>query len=190
MAGDMGISIALQILFKQPRTHICPAGYESLAVIPTGDIFPCHILVDKDEFVMGNISDEHWYNSFSAQNVYRMLKHARKEENPYCSQCWARYICAGCLGGWEPDGANQVFISEVGCDIKRTIWDTIIRKTVELKDNPAAWEKIEQYLAKILDEKKRRQVGREQASNLAPQQLVQIQGRRKEAAEEFARPVC
>jgi uncharacterized protein len=165
--GDIGITVALQILFKQSRPHICPAGFDSLAIAANGDVFPCHILMDKDEFRMGNVKDENWFNSASAQTVVNMLRLARKEENPYCSKCWARYICAGCLGNWEADGSQRTFITEANCDLKRSIWDTCITKLIELKDDRNRWERFEHYLAQIVEDQRKKKARRD---------LVQIDG--------------
>lgn len=176
LSGDMGLSIALQILFKQARTHICPAGYESLAVTTNGNIYPCHILVDQNEFIMGNVRDPRWYDSSSAENVFRMLRSARKEENPYCNKCWARYICAGCLGGWQPGGSEKVFITEARCDLKRAIWENIISKVMALKDDKTAWPKIEENLKKILDAaRKQRMHEAHSHPGAGAMQLVQIE---------------
>jgi uncharacterized protein len=148
--GDLTLSIALQIIFKQPREHICPAGFQSLAVNVTGDLYPCHILTDRDAFVMGNIEDPRWFNSPAAERVFHMLENSRKQQNPYCSQCWARYICWGCLGGWKAEGSESVFITESRCKMKKQIWEMIIRKIMALKDDEVKWDQFENNVKKII----------------------------------------
>jgi len=150
ISGDIALTMTLQIIFKQARIHICPAGHKSLAIATNGDIFPCHILTDRDAFIMGNVANQKWYESAETANVYRMLEAARKEENPHCSKCWARYICAGCLGGWQPEGPGQVFINEAKCNVKCEIWDAMIIKVMELKENEEAWNKLEKMLQQVL----------------------------------------
>jgi uncharacterized protein len=150
LTGDLTLSIALQIVFKQPRTHICPAGYQSLAVNASGDIYPCHILVDRDEFAIGNIEDPKWFHSPAADRVFRMLENSRKQRNPYCSRCWARYICWGCLGRWKSEGSESVFISASLCKMKKQIWEMIIRKIMALKDDDVKWARFEDNVKKIV----------------------------------------
>lgn len=173
ISGDIALTMTLQIIFKQARVHICPAGHKSLAIATTGDIFPCHILVDRDAFVMGNIADPKWHESMGTANVYRMLQAARKEENPHCRNCWARYICAGCLGGWRPEGPGQVFIDKAKCDVKCRIWDAMLIKVMELKENEEGWNRLEKMLQQVLTGWRRVHPAGTDINNSLP--LVQIQ---------------
>ena len=148
--GDLTLTIALQIMFKQPREHICPAGFQSLAVNVSGDLYPCHILADRDEFVMGNIDDPQWFNSPAAERVFRALENSRKQQNPYCSECWARYICWGCLGRWKAEGSESVFITDSRCKMKKQIWEMIIRKIMAVKDDEPRWARFEENVKKLV----------------------------------------
>ena len=33
----------------------CGAGHEYMAVVPNGDIYPCHQFVGKDGYILGNV---------------------------------------------------------------------------------------------------------------------------------------
>jgi uncharacterized protein len=180
ISGDITLTIALQIIFKQARIHICPAGYKSLAIATNGNIFPCHILTDRDAFVMGNIADPKWHESTGAADVYRMLEAARKEENPHCSKCWARYMCAGCLGGWEPEGPGRLFINEAKCQVKRKIWDATLIKIMELKENEEAWNRLEKMLQHVLKGWRTGHPAGTDINNSLP--LVQIQNAAKSSS--------
>ena len=39
------------------RLRGCGAGHEYLAVVPNGDIYPCHQFVGRDGYVIGNVYD-------------------------------------------------------------------------------------------------------------------------------------
>ena len=39
------------------RLRGCGAGHEYMAVVPNGDIYPCHQFVGKDGYVLGNVYD-------------------------------------------------------------------------------------------------------------------------------------
>lgn len=72
------------------RLRGCSCGNEYIAVIPNGDIYPCHQFVGFDEWKMGNVL-ENEYNQdiklqFSKSTVYT------KDE---CRNCWARFYCSG-----------------------------------------------------------------------------------------------
>jgi uncharacterized protein len=81
-------------LYKGPcqyrRISACGAGREYLAVVPNGDIYPCHQFVGNPKFVMGNVFEkvleESIWNQFKKLHIYS------KQE---CPSCWARFFCSG-----------------------------------------------------------------------------------------------
>lgn len=72
------------------RLKGCSCGNEFIAVVPNGDIFPCHQFVGDDNFIMGNLNSSTFNNDmkelFSKTNMYKKDK---------CSECWARLYCGG-----------------------------------------------------------------------------------------------
>lgn len=72
------------------RITACGAGFEYLAVTPTGDLYPCHQLIEDPEYKMGNILEgtfrEDLAERFEKTNIYS------KEA---CRSCWARFYCSG-----------------------------------------------------------------------------------------------
>ncbi len=55
-----------------------------LAVTPTGDIYPCHMLIGYNDFMLGNVN-EHTFKEFSVN----------PSTETDCHDCWLRYLCAG-----------------------------------------------------------------------------------------------
>ena len=72
------------------RLRGCSCGNEYVAVTPTGDIYPCHQFVGKDEWKMGSVItgelNESMKNDFAMTNVYT---------KPECKNCWAKFYCSG-----------------------------------------------------------------------------------------------
>lgn len=84
---------------KERRITGCGAGYEYLAVTPTGEIYPCHQLVGQEEFAMGYIH-EPWgggkvEESGKREELARRFFLSRVPNKPKCMDCWARYLCGG-----------------------------------------------------------------------------------------------
>ena len=81
-------------LWKGPclpkRLRGCGAGHEYLAVVPNGDIYPCHQFVGHDGWKMGNVFDQSLdfdlKCKFAAATVYG---------KPECKNCWAKFYCSG-----------------------------------------------------------------------------------------------
>lgn len=68
----------------------CGAGVEYIAVDSAGNLFPCHFLVEFEEFKMGNIYDG------IDENLKKYFMYINNLSNkPKCSRCWAKYLCGG-----------------------------------------------------------------------------------------------
>lgn len=74
------------------RISGCGAGLEYLAITPSGDIFPCHQFVGKDEFKMGNILEDDIVFPENIVSTFRATDVTTKED---CKICWAKFYCSG-----------------------------------------------------------------------------------------------
>ena len=81
-------------LWKGPclpkRLRGCGAGHEYLAVVPNGDIYPCHQFVGREGYVIGNVYEGP--KNFTMMRDFRMNHVFSK---PECVDCWAKFFCSG-----------------------------------------------------------------------------------------------
>lgn len=81
-------------LWKGPclpkRLRGCGAGHEYLAVVPNGDIYPCHQFVGRGGYVIGNVYEG--LKNFKMMRDFRMNHVFSK---PECVDCWAKFFCSG-----------------------------------------------------------------------------------------------
>ena len=83
------------------RLRGCSCGNEYVAVTPSGDIYPCHQFVGREEWKMGSVLDgsldEDMKERFALANVY---------SKPECKSCWAKFYCSGgCnANNWQYEG--------------------------------------------------------------------------------------
>lgn len=75
---------------KQKRVRGCGAGTEYVAVAPSGDIYPCHQFVLREDYHMGSVFARELNGRVAARlescNIYEMQD---------CARCWAKYYCSG-----------------------------------------------------------------------------------------------
>jgi len=74
----------------QKRLTGCGAGNEYVAVIPNGDIYPCHQFVGRENMRMGSVLDETFDEDMQ---TYFKNNHVLAKEK--CRDCWARFFCSG-----------------------------------------------------------------------------------------------
>ena len=81
-------------LWKGPclpkRLRGCGAGHEYLAVVPNGDIYPCHQFVGREGYVIGNVYEG--LKNFKMMRDFSMNHVFSKSE---CVDCWAKFFCSG-----------------------------------------------------------------------------------------------
>ncbi len=94
-------------LWKGPclpkRLRGCGAGHEYLAVVPNGDIYPCHQFVGREGYVIGNVYEG--LKNFKMMRDFRMNHVFSK---PECVDCWAKFFCSG---GCHAN--NEAFASDI-----------------------------------------------------------------------------
>ena len=67
-----------------------PKRHEYLAVVPNGDIYPCHQFVGREGYVIGNVYEG--LKNFKMMRDFRMNHVFSK---PECVDCWAKFFCSG-----------------------------------------------------------------------------------------------
>jgi uncharacterized protein len=75
---------------KERRVTGCGAGYEYLAVTPSGRIYPCHQMVGNEAMILGDVGAG--VQRIDLQSSFKAARVPHKEE---CSKCWAKHLCGG-----------------------------------------------------------------------------------------------
>ena len=97
------------------RITACGAGFEYLAITPTGDIYPCHQLIEDNNYLMGNIMEDTFNEDlaevFLNTNIYTKDK---------CKRCWARFYCSGgCHSNNIKYGNGLNSPDELSCELQK-----------------------------------------------------------------------
>ena len=72
------------------RLSGCGAGHEYLAVSPSGDLYPCHQFVEREEFKVGHVS-----TGVTNTDLGKEFQNAHVLNKEECRVCWARFYCSG-----------------------------------------------------------------------------------------------
>ena len=113
------------------RLSGCGSGTEYLSVTPTGDLYPCHQFVGKDEFKLGDvfkgITNTEVRDKFKLCNVYAKDK---------CRDCFARFYCSGgCAANSYNFSGDINGAYDIGCELqKKRIEVAIMMKAAQAFD--------------------------------------------------------
>lgn len=106
----------------------CDAGLASFALLPNGELYPCHFFVGKPEYRIARYAGGSFDFSGYAAVVSRLAP-ARKLQNPKCKDCWAKPLCSSCPASmllWEEVADSFDF-----CQNERTRLKQFILKLVK-----------------------------------------------------------
>lgn len=123
---------ANEILNMHPLPYLCDAGFSNFAVDTEGDIYPCHLVVNKKEFKIGNVYDEKekLKDLFSVYaKKYRELSDKRKDKR--CMNCFLEYFCLGCPFGYYLEKGTFTIPHDY-CKIKKGMTQSILYAYVNL----------------------------------------------------------
>jgi uncharacterized protein len=100
-------------LFK--RLSGCGAGYEYLAVTPSGELYPCHQFVGEQEYLLGTVS-----TGIRDVQLSTQFKDSSVLTKPTCRACWAKYYCSGgCEKNNLADAGDGREPDELSCLIEK-----------------------------------------------------------------------
>lgn len=83
---------------KQQSHYVCNAGFNTISVSVEGDVYPCFMFTDVEEFKMGNISDEGIFKTERFKDITQMFFKNNKLKHENCQSCMLQRMCTGCLG--------------------------------------------------------------------------------------------
>lgn len=110
------------------RLRGCGAGHEYMAVVPNGDIYPCHQYVGKDGYVIGTVFDG--LKNYDIPTQFRNTHVFTKET---CANCWAKFFCSGgCHANNETLGGDLSTPYEMGCKLQKKRIECAIMIQAEL----------------------------------------------------------
>lgn len=121
------------------RLRGCGAGHEYMAVVPNGDIYPCHQFVGKEGYVIGNV-----YEGLKNFDIPREFRNTHVFTKPKCVECWAKFFCSGgCHANNETLGGSIQEPYELGCKLQKKRIECAIMIQAELEEAKANGEIIE-----------------------------------------------
>ncbi len=97
------------------RLRGCGAGHEYLAVVPNGDIYPCHQFVGREGYVIGNV-----YEGLKNMKMMRDFRENHVLSKPECVKCWAKFFCSGgCHANNEMYAGSMKKPYDITCEIQK-----------------------------------------------------------------------
>lgn len=110
------------------RLSGCGAGHEYLAVAPSGDLYPCHQFVGKQDYLMGNV-----FPGALRADLTDLFSRAHIYNKEGCAGCWAKFYCSGgCHANAEAQSGSILKPHSQGCQlVKKRLECAIYLKVVE-----------------------------------------------------------
>ena len=116
---------------RVPATaHFCSAAENWSAVSYQGDVYPCLMFMDREEYHMGNIF-ENLFEQPEYQRVYQKFQGIYKADNHKCAECDYITLCSCCMGLNEYDSGDLHQCVEESCEERKKIIMLAVRGIAE-----------------------------------------------------------
>lgn len=122
---------------------ICSAGVGTLSVSAEGDVYPCFMFTNEEALCLGNVRDEHLFESEKfLKGLEKLREFSDKTNNPECRDCFIRTLCNGCLGMNASHDGNEFHMNQEVCEMFRKMTERAIIQyvnnnlMVEKEDEP------------------------------------------------------
>jgi uncharacterized protein len=97
------------------RLSGCGSGTEYLAVTPTGQLYPCHQFVGREEFLLGDI-----FNGIKKTDIVDEFKLCNVYAKDKCGDCFARFYCSGgCAANSYQFHGSITDAYDIGCKMQQ-----------------------------------------------------------------------
>ncbi len=146
--NDTVLSLLRSIVSRESYQHVCTLGKHQWAVMPNGDVYPCHLFINaSNDFRMGNVHDENFGPQSSLwQGVMDRLGGLDKQENGRCAKCWAQRLCKGCPGAQYVSKGVAREMQADHCAFFRSQVDHMLVRLADIQRDPAKWHALKQSL--------------------------------------------
>ncbi|MFB0918823.1 MAG: thioether cross-link-forming SCIFF peptide maturase [Clostridiaceae bacterium] len=112
------------------RISGCGAGFEYVAVAPSGDIYPCHQFVGNPDYVLGNLE-----TGIVRNDISEKFSNAHIYNKPVCRECWAKFYCSGGCQANNINFTGDILMPyELGCELQKKRIETAIALKSKIMD--------------------------------------------------------
>lgn len=102
----------LQLFSRTRREQFCAASQGIFGVTASGDLYPCALMVGRQEFRLGALPD-----GISGAGSDRFETTFGMRQQAHCQECWARYLCGGgCPAMVDRFGSDDCGVLRAECE--------------------------------------------------------------------------
>jgi len=100
-AREIGVSTQLEEQFKSleklTKIDMCGVGTGLLLISPNGDVYPCNMFLDYQEFKAGNIRKQRLEDIWKNSEVLKAFRHLSVLNVEGCKDCDLKFVCGVCV---------------------------------------------------------------------------------------------
>lgn len=112
---------------RKSNCYLCEAGISIFSVACDGNVYPCFMFTDVEEFRMGNVREQNTlFENVLFKKIKDDLKKFNKFTNKKCSQCFNNRLCSGCLGINYFECGDIHTTSDMDCDMYRALTEKVL----------------------------------------------------------------
>ncbi|MBO5282910.1 MAG: radical SAM protein [Lachnospiraceae bacterium] len=121
---------AKRLAAKEINDIGCDVAYGSIALLPNGDIYPCHFFVNHGEFLIAKYDGDD-FDFSNYEHVLSRFEEIHKLKYARCTECWAKTVCSSCSAQFLLQGEDEADIAAT-CHITKSQQAHLILKCAKM----------------------------------------------------------
>lgn len=127
------------LIYKKRIEMYCPAGVTTISVSCEGDIYPCFMFTGNQEFLLGNVCGNRIRYEKLCE-ISESLKKINNRNDSKCCNCWARFLCYGCVGNdYISSGSLK---NRTSCEFNKEIIEFFLLNVYDILNDPIAISRV------------------------------------------------
>jgi len=130
----------LRQMAKKTKALSCGAGYNSITVMPTGEILPCYQFYHDDKFLMGRITET---DEIKFEKIKEKFKTNFSDDSEDCRECWMKNQCTiHCKGFSYNSSGSLSSVAHVRCWLLEAAMKRLMYNIAKLKKDEDEYNKF------------------------------------------------
>lgn len=111
---------------KVTSEYLCNAGFGTLSVSASGDIYPCFYFTDRADYLVANVHDNFDSIDLALHALREKYLEMSKASLPECTRCFANTVCHSCLGANLDTTGDPFHSSSENCAMTRSMLERLL----------------------------------------------------------------
>ncbi len=107
------------------KFDLCQAGYETIAIDPDGQVYPCAAFVGDKRFICGSIKEKNLKDIWNESPILTQIRQLSLLANEQCRNCKIKFYCGGGCLSYKYYSTGKLEGNDLYCYFYQSLFDNL-----------------------------------------------------------------